>query len=396
MKMLKAFASGIWKILLGGLIALELLSSVVVVGWTYRSMQGVAYRRWLKLSGKQGDSALKVDGPQVWPRWILRDSLRTHMRTELAASPGVMHRASAVAGGLFGSLWLNFRTGLLGVFNTFVVTIIPVLLWYFGWLGGWNISFYKEYEGSAFGASVSIIGIVLFIATMLYVPMAQARQAVAGEWRRFYDYKFIRRVARSQPLPMLLLAGMYSLASIPVVVLTSVLPMGLGDSVWAELSDSAFLQTLNTYFLWVSIVGFLAYWILHRLAARLYARGVYRLATHGEIEWSALSAFERESFDQLGIMPPSEERRRTFIGQAVNWVAKPTWRVALGTATLVVWFTFVAQIFVSEFFNYHPREGFLNQPLVQLPAFRHVPDALVERVRAEENAEPDSRHANFY
>jgi hypothetical protein len=62
-------------------------------------------------------------------------------------------------------------------------------------------------------------------------------------------------------------------------------------------------------------------------------------------------------------------------------------RVAAGTtgwalrtagiaATAFVWFTFVAQIFISEFLNYHPGIGWLNQPLVQLPWFHYVPGHL--------------------
>ncbi len=42
----------------------------------------------------------------------------------------------------------------------------------------------------------------------------------------------------------------------------------------------------------------------------------------------------------------------------------------------LVWFAFVAQIYASEFMNYHPGIGFLNQPLVQLPWFRYIPSAL--------------------
>jgi hypothetical protein len=41
-----------------------------------------------------------------------------------------------------------------------------------------------------------------------------------------------------------------------------------------------------------------------------------------------------------------------------------------------LWFAFVAQIFVSEFFNYHPVVGWLNQPLVHLPWFRYIPAGL--------------------
>jgi hypothetical protein len=396
METLKRIVSGVWKVFLGGFLAQGLVTAPIVVGWTYRGMQGVAYRRWLKLAGKAQDPALLHEAPPVWPRW----SLREPSAPVDTPNTGFAARLRNIIALLFASLGRNLRVGVPAIFNTFVVTAFPALLWYFGWLGGWNISFYKEYEGAAFGITVTAIGILLFIAAMLYVPMAQARQAVTGEWKRFYDFKLVRRITRSQPLPMLLLAAAYSLVSIPVVLLVAVLPMGFGDKpAWAEKSDAQFLQDLNGYFLFVSIVGFVAYWMLHRLAARMYARGVYRLVTRGELDPAALAPCERKIFDRLGIAPPSEERARGIAAQAVEWLARPAWRTALATATLLIWFTFVAQIFVSEFFNYHPRSGFLNQPLVQLPVFRHVPDALTESVRAErrnQTPESDRKHATFY
>jgi hypothetical protein len=38
-----------------------------------------------------------------------------------------------------------------------------------------------------------------------------------------------------------------------------------------------------------------------------------------------------------------------------------------------IWFAFVAQVYVSEFLNYHPVAGFLNHVLVQFPCFDFVP-----------------------
>jgi hypothetical protein len=43
---------------------------------------------------------------------------------------------------------------------------------------------------------------------------------------------------------------------------------------------------------------------------------------------------------------------------------------------VAVWFSFVAQIYISEFINYHSGLGWINQPLVQLPWFRYLPTAV--------------------
>src|SRR5690606_39030936 len=116
-----------------------------------------------------------------------------------------------------------------------------------------------------------------------------------------------------------------------------VLPMTFGDNpVWAEKTNEQYLQDLNGYFLLASLVGFAAYWTLHRLAARIYARGVYRLVTRGELDPDRLAPFERQAFERLGIVPPSEEHKRGIAAQAVVWVARPVWRTALTTVTLLI------------------------------------------------------------
>ena len=50
--------------------------------------------------------------------------------------------------------------------------------------------------------------------------------------------------------------------------------------------------------------------------------------------------------------------------------------VTVGVLTALVWFTFVSQIYIAQFLNHHPVVGWLNQPLVQLPSFHYIPDAL--------------------
>jgi hypothetical protein len=49
------------------------------------------------------------------------------------------------------------------------------------------------------------------------------------------------------------------------------------------------------------------------------------------------------------------------------------WRLGMLFATGLVWFTFIAQVYIAEFLHYHPMTAWLNQSLVQLPWFRHIP-----------------------
>jgi hypothetical protein len=61
--------------------------------------------------------------------------------------------------------------------------------------------------------------------------------------------------------------------------------------------------------------------------------------------------------------------------RAITWAGTRAGRVTFGIGASLVWFTFVAQIFIGQFFNYRGAPGWLNQPLVQLPWFHHSPAA---------------------
>src|SRR2546429_8683233 len=90
------------------------------------------------------------------------------------------------------------------------------------WYDGWNNSFNKGYEQFSVGPGVSVLGILLFITAMLYVPMAQARQAVTGNWRCFYQFRLIRTLVRRRWFACFGLAALYALCSLPILVLLSV------------------------------------------------------------------------------------------------------------------------------------------------------------------------------
>ena len=49
----------------------------------------------------------------------------------------------------------------------------------------------------------------------------------------------------------------------------------------------------------------------------------------------------------------------------------------VGAVILVlIWFSFVAQIYITQFLNYHSGAGWMNQPLIQLPWFRYLPTSV--------------------
>ena len=85
---------------------------------------------------------------------------------------------------------------------------------------------------------------------------------------------------------------------------------------------------------------------------------------------------ERETLHRLDLLevklPPP---RHAFI-RLVTWTGSRLGKATVAVLLVFVWFTFVAQIFISEFLNYHPAIGWLNQPLVQLPWFKYIPPHL--------------------
>ena len=83
------------------------------------------------------------------------------------------------------------RVGIAGMVNTWVLTLPPAVHSVFGCYAGWDNSFNKGQEQYSVGIVISLMGIALFILIMLYVPMAQARQADTRKWRSFYEFRKI-------------------------------------------------------------------------------------------------------------------------------------------------------------------------------------------------------------
>src|SRR5262249_32672119 len=146
-----------------------------------------------------------------WPNWFAQQNFLQAARpsTEASWSTCALNLLRALVHSL-----LNFWIGLRAVANTWVVTLPAGVLWWFGWYDGWNNSFNKGYEQAAVGPLISLLGVAWFITGMFYVPLAQARQAVTGQWRSFYDYRLIRKLVRDRWVYCVLLALSYSLLSV--------------------------------------------------------------------------------------------------------------------------------------------------------------------------------------
>ncbi len=354
-----------WRALVGALLCQVLPLSVIAVGWTQRLMQRQTLAVWHReRNAGTGDFARftredpATAGLAEPPSWLL------------AARPGSGPRAR------FGGLRANARLGLAAACNVWALTLPGCVLWLFAWHAGWNNSFHQGYEQSFVGPALGWLGVVLFVAAMLYVPMAQARQAATGSFRAFYDFRLVWRLARRRWASTLRLAALYALFSVPVMALKTA-PIAFDRLPgYPEWSDEQALEILGIFFFWAGLFVFVAYVLLRRSAARIYATAVLDGIRAGAIEPEQLGAFERVALSRLDLLGSEQPRRRSAALRAVRGATRWTARTAAVGITAALWFAFVAQIFVSEFLNHHPALGWLNQPLVQLPFFRYLPPGL--------------------
>ena len=368
-------ACSVWKLALGILLSTSLFLSVLVVGWTARLMQRTALKSWWRRHRQPFRKMLRFRDVATgrpgwvehagWPNWLVSQSIGDDLRR------GQVHR-------LLGGLWLNFRIGVQMAFNTGIILIIPCLMWSFSWFAGWQVSFNKVYEYFANGMALGWTGILLFVVAMFYVPMAQARQAVSGEWRAFYDFRLIRRIIRRRWFLCALLATGYAVTGFVIMILMSI-PMS------PELQD--YLNTLppekqvqigKLYFLGAAVFIFPAYVALRWWAARIYASAVSQMMARGEIKPEELSPAERLGFPPEVINAPdaaAEWRRRDAV---LSWTLSAPFRFGAGVLVFFAWLVFVFEIYIAQFFVYRGPRVWFNHPLVQLPWSDYTPSSHAE------------------
>ena len=372
------------KFFWGMLFCQSVLGALAVLGWTYRLMQRSVLKLWWKLSESsartRGFAEFLADDPRTrehahWPNWFLVQNFREAVRRNSAAS--LRRHLLAVLNAVGQSLWTNVRLGVQGIFNTWVLTLPACVLMLFGWYDGWNNSFNKGYEQFSVGPGVSVLGILLFIAAMLYVPMAQARQAVTGKWRAFYQFRLVWTLVRRRWLACFGLAMLYALGSVPMMVLMSVVMFlpninpGLADSTPSET-----IQVLNRYFFWSALFVFPAFVVLRLIAARIYGSTLLRAVQSGAVAQDALAESEWHVLQRLDLLQVQAPRPRHPVWRIVAWAGTRAGRVTFGFLTGLVWFVFVAELYIAQFFNYRGATVWLNQTLVQLPWFHYLPVAL--------------------
>lgn len=351
----------LFRLFVGVLFCLTPVTAVIAVGWTARAMRRSSLKRLYRSTGGKDFATFAAARPDTagvarWPNWVL----------------GVKGRDTGIARAL-GGLWANIKTGVLILTNVWILTLPAGLIWLGAWWAGWNNSFTKGYEQALVAPLASVAAVGLFALVMTYLPMAQARQAMAGRWRAFWSVRTVRHLARRTRVRLLILALATLALALPVTGIR-VFPMAAQNIVpgFAGMSDDELRGILNLFFVAATFFVFPAYVFVHLWSARLYAIGVARAAKAGTLPSVALGRAEWDVLERLGIGHAPAESATPAILAAAGTAGRGAVRIASIIAEFAAWAALAGLVYVQQFLIYL-WFAWLTHPLIHLPWVRHIP-----------------------
>lgn len=375
------------KLTFGAFCGMSAVLSIIAVGWAQRAAHREVVRTWWKKRPHRqrgetfaqfAQSSGRTAELAGWPGWFSGDP-----------GPGIQGDWTRLWERVVGGLLSNVRLGVQSAFNIAVFTLPGGLLWTFGWYTGWMNSFHKGYENYFVGIAVFTVGIVLYIAAMLYVPMAMARQASTANWKSFYDFKLVWTLIQRRWIGQLALAILALGLAFPLSVLRTV-PQFLPqmNPHLADLTATEQLRWIETYFLLSGLYGFPAFVLFRLASARLYAGALVDAVQRGVVVQEQLADREWETLHDLGLIHLRPIPSRHLLIRAVRWLGTRAGRVVAWVLTFIVWFLFVFNVMTTEFLSYHAAgRGWWNHPLTQLPWFDYTPQRLRDEAALESRGE---------
>lgn len=381
--------AAVWKWVWGALLSTFFLGGFLVAGWTARAARRQTLLTWwrrspVRASGQSFHEFLAQDPALAewvtWPRWILGTPAGSASVSH-PGQPGPLRRAWSRA---FGGLLANARLGLAMIATTAVVTLPGALLWATAWYAGWQNSFNKGYENAWFGPTMYFLGMGLFSVAMLYVPLAQARLASTGDWRRFFDTQVVMTLIRRRWLASAGLAVIWGLVSGGALILKTLPAFAQYVPDLADLSPAEALKQSQDFFFLAALVFFPAYVLLRLLAARIYASGLRDAFQSGALGEESLGPEEWRSLNRLGLLTPLGQAAPGRFLRLARWLATRAGQITAATVVFAGWFAFSFLVAVSEFAaRTELGRGWWNQPMIQVPWFDYTPGRL--RALAREN-----------
>lgn len=362
----------LWLLLVCTIWCQTLLTSILALGWSYRWVRHRVSKRLFQLSPMAEKTTWQQFASNLEPFTPVRDIPNLFRRQPGISSPS--HSAFECIHSWLHAGRLNFRVGLEGILTTWVLTLFPCIIFAIAWYMGWHISFTKMYEESATGFSLGFSGLLLFTATMLYVPTAQGRHAFTNDWRSFFDWRFISALLWRRPLQLFLLAIGYVIVNV-VLTFLKALPTFFTtiNPTLATLPALEALEFLNRYYFYTGSIAFLLFLALRTIGGNIYSSALREMWCQSTLKPEAFNRQEVRLFELLEVSYGSSYQKPRLVRKILGFPLNLSYRGAMLTLTVLVWGVFNFIPFVSEFANYYPVRGFLNQPLVQLPCFRYVP-----------------------
>lgn len=297
----------------GTLLCLSAPTSVLALGWLMRRMRYVALRR----------AGLAATAPG----WIFGEGR------------GLTRWVSGLAA--------NVRDGVMAAFSLALVTAPFTVVWLLSWWAGWENSFSKGYEQAFVGPLLGLVGVAVFCAVMIWLPMALAHQAVENQALALFEWRRVRSAVRHSGWGYVMLA-------LATVVLALPLFAGRGLVTFAsglvpgfdEMTAEQAVQLANGVNLALAAYAFLASVVLRSWSARLYATSVARALAGPD---AALWATSPLANGRAG---------GTRSWRLTHWMR--------GLLLALLWFGLAAQIFVGQFLN-HDWHLWVTHPFLLLP-----------------------------
>jgi hypothetical protein len=372
------------KAAIGALLCFHYATSWLVVGWTFRLMRRRILRGWWRASPERErvpfegfalDQQAGASG-QAAPNWLVSEQWRTVLShpDRHGRAPSVARRVARLPRALLGGLGWNARMSIMALACTYTLTLPGCFLWLAAWYDGWNNSFNKGYEQALVGPLTGLLGSALFMAAMMYVPMAWAHLAATADPRAFFHFGFVARLVRLRPGAAAIYALLFSLATLVITVLR-VAPAAFSTALPAlEGPDpAAFQRILLAYNLVSGGVAFLLFVFVHLLAARMYRKAVLKLLDRDPGQAGTLHPRLFHALSTLSLLPAGPAPSRHPVAAVILGTGRGGWNLMLRAVVLALWFSVVAQLFISEFLHYHPIVGWMNLPLVHLPSLYLFP-----------------------
>lgn len=363
---------------------LSFITAIAAFGWLQRRMQATSLRGWWRESPRRLEGTfqnfldlLGPDAPVERPRWFLRERIvLTLERMSKGNSLWAFLRVGwSLATLPIHSLWLNFKVGATGLFATYMLTGWGCFIMLFSWYFGWFNSFHKGYEDAFLGLLSGLLGSFLLILALLYVPMAQAHQAAAGEIAAFFQFRVVTRLILTRLTAYVILIAGLALTSlifeIPRIIT-------VGDNFGPNLASSpqeAYWMLRNYWFVW-SIFFFFALIVLKTITALIYRSAMLKAVRAGTILTSDLPPRLAHWFDKLEILPQAQLPQHvvvTALKTTISW----KYRVMMFGIAFSLWLLFVMRFYVGYFLVFNEYRGILNHPVVQVPCIDWTPWHLV-------------------